>query len=208
MKSFHLEMQKPFHLLMTCCNIPKLPLSYLLPYLFKKKTTTKKKHFVPSNSLFLFAFPFITVGKILIFPSKQTSLINANSLSESQLQRPDLPATWKQKQHVSPGPSPQSKHSCVEYFPHSSVHLRVIRAQLAPGHWVVNRPDYQSKPPLSERLEYELLTTEAVDACGQTGNSGAKLKCSLKAPGLTECLEEEKTWFFKSLVGSWIVCVL
>lgn len=52
-----------------------------------------------------------------------------------QLQRRDLPRTWERKQHVSPGPGPRSKHSCVEYFPHSSVHLGVIRAQLAPRTW-------------------------------------------------------------------------
>lgn len=187
---------------MTCCYIPKLWLSNLLVIWLKTLLLL-----LLSSSPSLLGFLLVTVGKIFIFPAKQICFINANSFSKGKLHRPDLPGTWKKKQHISPGLRQQSKHSCVEYFLYSSVHLRVIRAQLAPGHWAVNRPDYQSKPVLSERLEYKLLTTEAVDTCGQTGNSGAKLKCSLKAPGLTYCLQEEKTRFFKSLVGSWIVCV-
>lgn len=109
--------------------------------------------------------------------------MQTGSLKKASEARPAL--YLKAQRHVSPGLSPQSKRSCVEYFPHSSVHLRVIWAQLAPRTWSGKQANYQSKPPQSERLEYEPLTDEAVDAGTWASSSWAELKGSLTAADLT-----------------------
>lgn len=112
-----------------------------------------------------FPFTFLSLAnrEIFIFVSKQTFFINANGVSEESFRGRTCPTPESAAARPS-CPGPQSKHSCVEYFPHSSVHLRVIWAQLAPRTWSGKQDDYQSKPAQSERLEYEPLTTEAVDA--------------------------------------------
>lgn len=56
------------------------------------------------------------------------NLVSAHEQTFLEVQREALPLYLEASQRASigPGPGPQNKHSCVEYFPHSSVHLRGI----------------------------------------------------------------------------------
>lgn len=86
----------------------------------------------PSSSISFFTIPFRKpLGKFLfLYTSKH--FYKCKRAPRGWLQRQEPPLYLKAQQRASPGHGAQSKHSCVEYFPHSSVHLRGIRAQLAP----------------------------------------------------------------------------